>query len=69
MTAFAEGTRDGGTRWTSVNAILPNVKVMRSAAIAAGVISHRNGGSERLEGVKVVTSTRRKGERTPSIVL
>jgi hypothetical protein len=68
MTALAEGTRDGGTRWTSVYAIFPNVTVMGKATIAAGVISHSNGGFERLEGMEVVTSTRRKGERRPLIV-
>ena len=68
MTALAEGTRDGGTRWTSVNAIFPNVTVMSKAAITAGVINHRNGGFERLEGMEMVTSTKRKGERRPLIV-
>jgi hypothetical protein len=69
MAALAEGTRGGGTRWTSVYAIFPNVTVMSKAAIAAGVISHGNGGLERLERMEVVTSTRRKGERWPLIVL
>ena len=70
MTALAEGTRGGGTsRRTSVYAIFPNVNVTSKAAIAAAVISHGNGGLERLEGMEVVTSTRRKGDRRPSIVL
>lgn len=63
MTALAGGTRDGGTRWTSIYAIFPNVTVTSKATIAAGVISHGNGGLERLEGMEVVTSTRRKGVR------
>jgi hypothetical protein len=69
MTALAEGTRDGGTRWTSEYTIFSNVKVTSKAAIAAGVISHGNGGLEGLEGMEVVTSTKRKGERRPFIVL
>jgi hypothetical protein len=68
MTALAEGTRGGGTRWTFKYAVSPNVKVMSKAAIAAGVISHGNSGLERLEGVEVVTSTRRKGVCRPLIV-
>jgi len=68
MTTLAEGTRDGGTRWTSVYAIFPNVTVTSKAAIAAGIISHGNGGLGRLEGMEVVTSTRRKGECRPLIV-
>ena len=68
MTTLAEGTRDGGTRRTSVQAIFPNVNVMSKATIAAG-ISHGNGGLELLEGMEVVTSTRRKGEGRPLIVL
>ena len=45
------------------------MNVTSKAAIAAAVISHGNGGLERLEGMEVVTSTRRKGDRRPSIVL
>jgi hypothetical protein len=40
MTAVAEGTRDGGIPWASVNAIFPNVTEMSEAAVTAVVINH-----------------------------
>jgi hypothetical protein len=52
MTALAEGTRDGGTPWASINAVFPNVKVISKAAIAAVIISHGN---------KVLTGKKREG--------
>ena len=48
MTAVAEGTRDGGISWASVNAIFPNVKVVIEAAVTAVVINHGNGELNRM---------------------
>jgi hypothetical protein len=52
VTAVAEGTRDRGIPWASVNAIFPNVKVMSKAAIAAVVVNHGNGELNRTSGIQ-----------------
>ena len=43
MTVLAEKTGNGGVTWASENAVVPNVKVKCTAAIAAIVINHGNG--------------------------
>ena len=66
MTVLAEKTGNGGVTWASENAVVPNVKVKITAAIAAIVISHGNGEwyvSDLSRGKQSREVTRTSGEK------
>lgn len=63
---LAEKTGNGGVTWAPVNAVVPNVKVMGKAAIAAIVINHGNGAwyvSDLSRGKQSRQVTRTSGEK------